>query len=62
MPIYENDPHWNEIIKALVFLINNHYNYNVVYEYALDKCHGETIEEKISDYLNSIDTISEHYL
>ena len=61
MPIYKNDIHWNEIIKGLTFLILNNYKYNIVYEYDLYCCYGQTIEEKIKDYLNSIDYISERY-
>ena len=58
MPIYENDKHWNNIIKALVFLKVNKYNYNIVFEYGLDYCYGNTIEDKINDYLKSIDEVS----
>lgn len=61
MPIYKNDKHWNEIIKGLTFLIINDYKYNIVYEYGLEYCNGETIEEKIIDYLKSIDIVSEKY-
>ena len=61
IPIYKNDIHWNELMKVLTFLVHNNYKYNIVYEYALDYCFGETIEEKIKDYLNSIDYVSEKY-
>lgn len=61
MPIYKNDPNWNEIMKGLLFLKNNKYNYNIVYEYDLYTCKGENIKEKIVDYLNSIDYVSERY-
>ena len=61
MPIYKNDIHWNEIIKGLIFLNINNYKYNIVYEYALEYCSGNTIEEKINDYLKSIDYVSERY-
>ena len=60
-PIYKNDAHWNDIIKGLIFLINNKYQYNIVYEYGLEYCHGETTKEKIVDYLNSIDFVSQKY-
>lgn len=59
IPIYKNDIHWNEIIKGLVFLITNDYKYNIVFEYGLEYCNGNTLEEKIKDYLNSIDYVSE---
>ena len=59
MPIYKNDIHWNEILKGLLFLITNNYKYNIVFEYALEFCNGDTIEEKIKDFLNSIDYVSE---
>ena len=61
-PIYNNDINWNKIIKSLIFLINNHYQYNIVFEYDLYECKGYTIEEKILDYLNSIDMISKHII
>ena len=60
-PIYKDDSHWNEIIKGLIYLINNKYQYNIVYEYALEYCRGETTKEKIIDYLTSIDFVSERY-
>ena len=60
-PIYKNDIHWNEIIKALMYLVNNKYKYNIVYEYALEYCYGETTKERVIDYLNSIDFVSERY-
>ena len=61
LPIYKNDKHWNEIIKGLMFLNVNNYKYNIVYEYGLEYCKGNTIEEKVKDYLNSIDYVSERY-
>lgn len=61
LPIYKNDPHWNEILKALTFLINHHYAHNIVYEYGLPNCRGNTAEEKVKDYLESIDFVSERY-
>ena len=62
MPIYKNDSHWNEIIKSIVFLKVNNYKYNIVYEYALENCSGNTVEEKVIDYLNSIDFVSKRYI
>ena len=60
-PIYKDDPYWNEIIKGLRYLINIKYQYNIVYEYALEYCNGETVKDKIIDYLNSIDFVSKQY-
>ena len=60
-PIYENDIYWNDIMKSLVYLINNNYAGNIVYEYDLYDCKGETKVDKINDYLKSIDLISEKY-
>lgn len=59
MPIYKNDVHWNEIIKGILFLITNSYKYNIVFEYALEYCRGKTTEEKVRDYLYSIDYVSQ---
>ena len=61
LPIYKNDVYWNEIIKGLIFLIINNYKYNIVYEYNLERCNGNTIEEKVRDYLHSIDYLTEKY-
>ena len=60
-PIYENDKYWNDIMKSLIYLINNNYEGNIVYEYDLYDCIGDTIPEKINDYLRSIDIVSEKY-
>ncbi|MBR5662489.1 MAG: hypothetical protein IKX00_02415 [Bacilli bacterium] len=61
MPIYKNDKYWNNIMKSIEFLILNKYKYNIVYEYGLEYCHGNTVEEKLNDYLFSIDLVSEKY-
>lgn len=61
MPIYKNDMNWDKILKSLIFLKVNNYKYNIVYEYGLEYCNGETKEEKIKDYLSSIDYVSQHY-
>ena len=61
IPIYKNDRHYQDIIKALEFLIINHYEYNIVYEYGLEYCAGNTTIDKIKEYLNSIDLVSEKY-
>lgn len=61
IPIHKNDIHWNEIMKALEYLISIKYNDNIVYEYNLYWCNGDTVEEEIKDYLDSIDMVSEKY-
>jgi len=61
MPIYKNDSHINEIHKAIEYLIVNKYKYNIVFEYGIEYCHGNTLEEKLKDYLNSIDEVSEKF-
>ena len=61
LPIYLNDVNYNLIVKGLTYLKYIKYVGNIVYEYDLYACKGNTIEEKIIDYLNSIDLISEHY-
>ena len=61
-PIYNNDINWNKIIKSLIFLINNHYQYNIVFEYDLYECNGNTIIDKINDYIESIDNVSKHII
>ena len=59
MPIYKDDVNWNSIIKALLFLKTSNYKYNIVFEYGIDYCKGNTLKEKVIDYLESIDYISE---
>ena len=61
-PIYENDKYWNDIMKSLIFLINNNYQGNIVYEYDLYDCIGESVKDKLFDYLKSIDLVSEKYI
>ena len=61
-PIYKNDLNLSHIIKAINLLKNNKYYNNIVYEYNLYVCNGKNIQEKIIDYLNSIDFITENYL
>ena len=62
IPIYKNDRYWNEITKGISYLIKKKYQYNIVYEYGLDYCRGKTNEDKIIDYLKSIDYVSKKYM
>jgi hypothetical protein len=48
-------------MKGLTFLKINNYKYNIVYEYGLNYCVGTTTKDRIIDYLNSIDYVSERY-
>lgn len=59
LPIYENDMNLDEILNTIRNLIKNNYEENIVYEYDLYQCKGKTTEEKIKDYLKSIDFIAE---
>ena len=61
LPIYPNDEYSNNILKGLLYLEVNKYKYNIVYEYDLYECRGETTEEQLIDYLQSIDYVSEKY-
>ena len=61
-PIYKNDIHWDELMKALEFLLVNKYEYNIVYEYNLYECSGETTLDKIKNFFNSVDLVSEKYM
>ncbi len=60
-PIYKNDRLWNDLLKGITYLINHKYTGNIVYEYDLYACMGNSIEEKIVDYLSSIDYVASHY-
>lgn len=57
-PIYENNCHLDQIIKTIVFLKTNNYHGNIVFEYDLYQCQGNTVFDKILSYLKSIDFIS----
>lgn len=59
LPIYKDDKYWNDVLKGLLFFVNNKYQYNIVFEYDLYMCKGSTYREEITDYLNSIDFVSE---
>ena len=61
MPIYQGDMLWDEVMKGINLLKNYNYDNNVVYEYALEFCKGERVEERIKDYLSSIDFVTENY-
>ena len=61
-PLYADSYKFEEITKSINLLINNKYQYNIVYEYDLYLCNGNNIEEKIIDYLNSIDYLTENIL
>lgn len=58
-PIFENDEHWNEILKGILFLKSNDYTGSIVYEYDLYTCPGSTTLDKIKSYCDSIDYVSE---
>ncbi len=60
MIIYENDIHFNELLKGILFLKNNNYLNNIVFEYDVYNCMGDTIKDKVIDYLKSIDYVSEY--
>lgn len=60
LPIYRNDINWNEIIKAITYLKTINYTGNIVFEYDLNMCIGNSVEERIINYIKSIDLISEH--
>ena len=58
-PIYKMDKNSKKVLKALSFLLDNKYDYNIVFEYDVYKCGGESTEDKVTDYLASIDYLSE---
>lgn len=61
-PIFKTDIHFNAIIKALIYLKINNYSGTIVFEYDLNSCIGNTVEERIISYLKSIDFVSEHII
>lgn len=60
-PIFKGDMNWNKIIKFILFLKNNNYDDSIVFEYDLFSCPGDTIEERIISYCNSIDYVAERF-
>lgn len=56
-PIYNSSINFNIILNGIKYLKDNNYKYNIVYEYDLYKCSGDTIIDKVKDYLNSIENI-----
>lgn len=58
-PIFKNDPHFNKLMKTLIFLKLNNYLGTLVFEYDLYSCPGENIKEKLIAYLKSIDYVCE---
>ena len=56
-PIYDGDKYWSVIENAFKFMNEINYNKNLVFEYDVLACKGNSIEEKINDYLNSIDFV-----
>lgn len=65
-PITNNNKYSKQILKAIVQLIqaklNKNVEFNIVYEYRLELCKGDTTEEKIRNYLKEIDFITDSIL
>ena len=60
-PIRTTSDNIQNIINSINELIKNGYEYNIVYEYNLFECEGDTLEAKVIDYLKSIEEISKLY-
>lgn len=60
-PIYKSSSNLDIILKSIKSLINDDYQYSIVYEYDLFECNGDTIEEKVIDYLKSIEFVTKFY-
>ena len=56
LPIYEGDKNWDLLVEALA---NFNDNVPVVFEYNLLECRGDSVREKILDYLRSISVVSQ---
>ena len=61
LPIYDNDEHILNITKSLLYLRHINYNGPIVFEYDLYECNGNTLEEKVIGYIDSIKFV-ENYL
>lgn len=60
-PIYEGDKYWSVIENAFSYMKEIDYNKNLVFEYDVLACKGNSIEEKIINYLNSIDFVTDYF-
>jgi sugar phosphate isomerase/epimerase len=62
LPIYDTSKDFEQVLKGILFLKKIKYEGPVVFEYDLYACKGETIEEKVDEYIHSIDSTSEHMI
>ena len=60
-PIYKDDEHWQNIIKAILYLKSQNYQGNIVFEYDVMECLGETLKDKIKNYADSMDYVAERF-
>jgi len=60
-PIFKGDEKWNEIIKSILYLKNNNYDKSIVFEYEINICPGDTLEERIISYCKSMDYVAERF-
>ena len=60
-PIYKDDEHWQNIIKAILFLKNKNYQGNIVFEYDVMECIGNTLKDNIKNYADSMDYVAERF-
>jgi sugar phosphate isomerase/epimerase len=61
-PIDDEMDIFQEVLKGILYLKHLDYKGPIVFEYDLYLCDGETIEEKIDNYIHSIDDTSEHFI
>ena len=61
-PIDDQDETFEAVLKGVLFLKNVQYDGPITYEYDLYLCDGESVDEKIDSYLDSIDKVTEHFM
>lgn len=61
LPIYEKDEHLTILAKSILYLKKINYDGTIVYEYDLYECNGDTIEEKILGYIDSMLFFKNYY-
>ena len=60
-PIDDESMYFEKVLKGILYLLHIDYSGPVTYEYDLYLCDGDTIKEKIDNYIYSIDDTTEHF-
>ena len=61
-PIDVNADTFQDVLKGILYLKHLSYDGPVTYEYDVYLCDGESLEEKVDNYIKSIDEATEHFM